>query len=174
MGKTARVVDAVSFASRIPRPLVSLARGTPPPRPRTASVARTAMVASRSRGASSRNPSARWRLAARALALLLALHGANGNTDAPEASGGTYVDATETITTRAEDRFGRQPTHRSGQTLVRDPPRRRANPADAADPPRPPSLVARLARPRGRRASRKKTATYRFVRDDFFTRDAPD
>ena len=32
LGKTARVVDAVSFASRIPRLPVSLARRTPPPR----------------------------------------------------------------------------------------------------------------------------------------------
>lgn len=47
---------------------------------------------------------------------------------------GTYVDVTPTVTEQVSDRFGTQPSHRSGHTMVRAPPR---------DPkrPRPPALL---------------------------------
>ena len=36
---------------------------------------------------------------------------------------GTYVDVTPTVTEQVSDRFGTQPSHRSGHTMVRAPPR---------------------------------------------------
>lgn len=58
-----------------------------------------------------------------ALAMAMAVNGQNG----------TYVDVTPTVTEQVADRFGTQPSHRSGHTMVRAPPRDPERP----QPPRP-------------------------------------
>lgn len=64
---------------------------------------------------------------AHALALLVAsmallVTGGNGQTPAPDASGGSYVDVSSNANAEVEGRFGTQPSQRSGQSLVRPVP----------------------------------------------------
>ena len=71
-----------------------------------------------------RPDSSRTRAKTPAFALLvcsiaLLVRGGNGQTPAPNASGGSYVDVSSNATSEVEGRFGTQPSQRSGQSLVR-------------------------------------------------------
>ena len=71
-----------------------------------------------------RPDSSRTRAKTPAFALLvcsiaLLVRGCNGQTPAPDASGGSYVDVSSNATSEVEGRFGTQPSQRSGQSLVR-------------------------------------------------------
>ena len=51
--------------------------------------------------------------------IALLVRGGNGQTPAPNATGGSYVDVSSNATSEVEGRFGTQPSQRSGQSLVR-------------------------------------------------------
>ena len=86
-----------------------------------------------------------------ALALLVAsmallVTGGNGQTPAPDASGGSFVDVSSNANAEVEGRFGTQPSQRSGQSLVR--------PVPGYTPIRPRLCTARL---------HPETSTQRFL-----------
>ena len=87
--------------------------------------------ASRPRRRHRRSTASRARHARRPDALAWAWSAYDG--DAVNGQNGTYVDVTPTVTEQVADRFGTQPSHRSGHTMVRAPPRDPKRP----QPPRP-------------------------------------